>query len=875
MFGVRATTAAYVLYASEAFRTKHQHGAWTWATVEQPIGVHFDQFDERAGIITDGFNWWQRPLRRTETQTQYMFSVVVEGGFPEALIHHEAASVRRWLTLLLADAKKYGLDSAELEDVATQHARSYLPASLCHDEIYHLGAELVDVTRSLREHLGPLEEFADPILRLNECAPGWDNQLPVRLSDQAARELVRGLVRQRVQDQGGGSLGAFIRRVLVNDGLGHWTPAVRLSLAGEVSSRRLPHSIQSMIGTEVLRVRLQGNAAFGSVAPGELSIGERREEDRWAFRPMRYRDAAIPLPLEESVEMTARVGNQVSDPFVVPGGERLDGEIQVFLKDAETGELVHAGSGSLQSRAASIWVAFDDSAVSLQVDAEAVEPRKENLRSPRLNLIEVTAPATFDTSDGLVVRVVPGAEKDRRRRLIIFGKPPSQISSQTLICVGWPTLLFEGGINVPTHSIRWRPVGRRQSWTILDRNRPPVGAIDIAVVVNEELQASARAIVLPDEFRLEVSARGAGEGSLHFYGLEGAEIWVEQCDDLNIQPRRAESVYGLDIASPNAPPSHLTIDIRFPTGATGPMSVPFPGNRVGFITADGSWIERSYVPYRLDQLAGLRASAPLKSLLFAKLLAVGRGQNLSYAVPVQGLVSIAAHQSEFEALLSESDDLDAHIRLELENARIELGRFDLSLETSGTRNVHLAAQSVQKLRDEGAERVEILTADLTDLIQSPNTLGVLSSANLTQMTSVPISASPILLWGEVRGRPRTRPIVIPPQGKHERAEEPFVACVLLSDKNVRLAAMVEHLEQIAADPLDPDWKQFDAALRTYKGKLSLTILDWLVALSADPKALVAMLAGRQDRRSIEAVVNMEDELPFCWCLVPSRFTCII
>jgi hypothetical protein len=119
------TAEAFVLWAIERIRTNYQQGALTWKFVFDGLGLPEDGNMARD-LARRGLERFNRAVRSSDNgKTQYLFTLLAEGGVPEGMLL-EGNSIYRLVVLgLLYEIEREGgaeLDVAVAEQIAERRA---------------------------------------------------------------------------------------------------------------------------------------------------------------------------------------------------------------------------------------------------------------------------------------------------------------------------------------------------------------------------------------------------------------------------------------------------------------------------------------------------------------------------------------------------------------------------------------------------------------------------------------------------------------------------------------------------------------------------------------------------------------------------------
>ncbi len=153
----RHQAAMFCLFAAETLRRNWRGGPRSWLLVTDALGVPLTQADCRS-LTAAGLRYWRRELRTGDIITQYLHSLVLEGGIPDALLTGDVEAFGRFLRAALADIEDYRAEDrdAALRQIAAH--RTKLPGTWQDDENLELAAELllgVARVRQRTRHLQP------------------------------------------------------------------------------------------------------------------------------------------------------------------------------------------------------------------------------------------------------------------------------------------------------------------------------------------------------------------------------------------------------------------------------------------------------------------------------------------------------------------------------------------------------------------------------------------------------------------------------------------------------------------------------------------------------------------------------------------------
>ncbi|WP_234732182.1 STY4851/ECs_5259 family protein [Acidocella facilis] len=186
--------AIFTLWATEEIRVFHQPGHLKWEWLGQKLGRRLDPQRARQ-LVEQGLNFWRRPVRQTENgPQQYLYSLLAEGGLPDAYLR-EAVTYRGVLLKALGEIEAGQVSSEQAaRQILLRHA-AYLPRIFLNTDDFHLLLKLVLALAQLRATL-PQDFPADRAEEwLSREHPDWRRELPVRLSEEALVSLIRPMLR--------------------------------------------------------------------------------------------------------------------------------------------------------------------------------------------------------------------------------------------------------------------------------------------------------------------------------------------------------------------------------------------------------------------------------------------------------------------------------------------------------------------------------------------------------------------------------------------------------------------------------------------------------------------------------------------------------
>lgn len=182
------TPAGFALWAAERIRAQHQGGRLKWDFLFDPLGLPYE-WKEAERLANAGLTWWRRRVRRSEEGRRlFLYSLMAEGGAPDALLA-EQSRFREALLGTLGEIEQAGLYDIEEATHAALRRLATLPQTFRNDEFARLLAEIAVRLALLRNRLDQ-SATGSTASQLDRIEPGWREQLPLRLSDKVLEKLI-------------------------------------------------------------------------------------------------------------------------------------------------------------------------------------------------------------------------------------------------------------------------------------------------------------------------------------------------------------------------------------------------------------------------------------------------------------------------------------------------------------------------------------------------------------------------------------------------------------------------------------------------------------------------------------------------------------
>ncbi|RWC27002.1 MAG: hypothetical protein EOS70_30620 [Mesorhizobium sp.] len=523
----------FVLWASEWFRRHYDGTQRNWSDVGRPLGLCMPQVEWRH-LADEGLRYWRIPELRVNGTHHRLAAIARQGGFPVAALEGSGSGwakgfLERVVSVLLAQ----DMCSSDIADTVCEEHLHMVPQTWRSKEIRLVSGELAIQIVRLR-HMA--EEAGVPpgslvSLWLDDNCKGWRDGLPVSIDSTAGKALIDGLF---LTEAAKPISSIKARRLLhLSAGIGR-RDLVELQLSGSIQDAGGKSVLASLVN-DWNRLRLYASEEFARHVSGELAVADPDADGRWVCRPistrMRY---DVPTDVAISLEMRGG-GLRVGSPFVLPGGERLTGDLRVYEAIGENAgdvptELKLIGTGSRGYSPERLYVDTPNDWVCIPSDLSSrcarIAGRPSDART--LWLVQGSAVATSPRHDRYLVR--SGQKGELRDELVLSGQTPSGFRASgpdQVLILGEPSFMLRRGPRewFAIQEIWWRRPGESTWRPAIERSG--FGLFEFAWLdpVTRHIRDRHDAIILPKAFRIE-RRRNEGLSELSVSGWDG-EVYLD------------------------------------------------------------------------------------------------------------------------------------------------------------------------------------------------------------------------------------------------------------------------------------------------------------------------------------------------------------
>jgi hypothetical protein len=874
--------ALFCLYASETFNREYVSGPWSWDTVFSPLGIDVPAHHYLAEWCEKGLSWWgRRVIRSKQGHREFLLSLICEGGLPLSVLQREGAGLRRYFSAVL-DAVHH----AQEEDVETAVAKArelaqLLPGSLQEEQVFRLSGELVAGIVSLIREIGDAE---DPILALDSKKPDWRKSLPLRMEEETAEVLLRGLVthsRDLVRRAG---TRLRWKPSLIHSG-GRWEVEKRLDIPGEIGKDQIQAwSNMTNLG---LRLRVVLTTSTGAIPVAWLTASSGKNGEVVYRREWLSRVGALSIKgkaVQEPHHLVLLDGG-AEYPLAVTQGEALGPIPWIWAATSEGEPEEFVGEGSARTRSADALVC-----IPWEIEPSAAGESRCDLlgemSSPSLAVFRVSGQCDFISSDGDRYRIICGAQQDSAGQYELAGPTFPSSCARTVIYSGLPSIRTHESVEIDhaAQAIEWKPIGSATAWRTAASDA--WGKLWIRLVERSstlELFRRQVQVVPPDLRIIKDIGVGTTSGGYAISGLNGASIQVsEDARGVIVRVEGTSAKVSCPRVEGSALP-RLPVTLQWSGRGCVHLELPYPQRGAAFELGGQTLSALGLVP--LSRLDGVRLIVQdphggTRYLLRAVLVVGERetGYFFSDLLPplADGRIDLSLTQwrDRIASMVVSSSDLEAKVRLSVLTgygelvASVVVGRFDVSLQVDKTeRTVRIDECLVANL---GLAKEQVHLEMLPLWAPASTPLSLEPHPDHAWSWNVPSDLAPgpwwILAWDGAWARFRPLMWVIPATENVKVAEENQLAeAIREPNPRVRAQTLNDVLTAMGTQRTHQDWSLLLDYARLAK-TVPASSLDVLRALIAHPKTMVLALC-EPDEETFDAVWGLAEQMPFSWTLL--------
>ncbi|MBA1239733.1 hypothetical protein G7015_14755 [Pseudomonas kunmingensis] len=822
-------------------------------------------------LVIDGRGLWRLQTAIKNEGKRFIGLVAVNGGLPMRLVESAQGGLSGLLRMVTEQALRYGLQDDQLRQAIEAQA-ALLPACYQQAPVYELLDNLVKAVLYIRKTY-VLQDSQDPIAKLQEECPQWEDLFPIALDSQAAASLIKGLVRGIVSITPQSRRPPFqIQRGLRFSSDGSM-PVYELSFAMQAQARR--DQVAEALGMAV--------DALPPHFQLLLRIGEREHLVGEALlRDEEYQLIARPLPafhsLHDAAQLIVSRWGATLHIANLPGGEALSPDEPLIFESAYPyARLLAQGDALVKGESALAAMP-----VKTIVFAEEGEARElyDCLADGQM-LMELPAGITRLTYRQQPFIVTISANTTQPPEAYWQGSSLEALSVPGLLFRGLPRLLVEQGTGfsnyAPAHELFVRTQGKELP---LAQTRAP-GLCRLIWRKDGQRLLSTRVVLLPDEASITYSPSASTfEGTIHLHRWPDVPVRCES-EQISLQRRHDGTSLILRLKSTGSrPATTVPLCLQWPDGEQR-LTLPFPGYGVTLLRND--------MPLKLNQALTIEELIGCRAVLMSaqgaenwqiRLTSGGTDSRstLTQEIRYTGIREIRLFEliPAIQKMLSCHPGLDHAVLLELTHAhqthaRLQIGLYSTRIRLHSQREMaSLSDGSRDLLLEQPQAEGLLLGLPLAEPDHEPVSLPLHFSEQVftgSWLVSLPADAvGPWLLYTPDNSPLHSRPTVVPPTtSAPSKPLSPLREALCEADGEERLRLLRAALRSMAADPQADDWQTLELLLDRLH-HLPLASLDICQALIREPQALT-MATLLLDNFSSRLAERLPCELPFEWLLI--------
>ncbi|WP_325162810.1 STY4851/ECs_5259 family protein [Stutzerimonas frequens] len=862
---------AWLLFAAEWWKREYPGGAWRWGPLCEAAGQRKVAHEKTRSLVIDGRRQWRLQTTIKSEGKRFIGLVAVNGGLPMRLVESAQGGLSGLLRMVSEQALRYNLHDEQVHQAIEAQA-ALLPACYQQAPVYELLENLVKAVLHIRKTYS-LQGAHDPISRLREECPHWEELFPIALDSQAAASLIKGLVKGIVSITPQSRRPPFqIQRGLRFSSDGS-APVYELSFAMQAQATR--EQVAEALGTT--------GAALPPHFQLLLRIGEREYLVGEALlRGEEYQLIARPLPtirsLHEPAQLIVSRWGATLQIANLPGGEALSPDEPLIFENAypfarllAQGDALVKGESALalmpvktivfseEGEARELYDGLADEQVLIELPAGVT--RLTYRKQPFIVTISTSAshhPEAYWQGDSLELLSVPG--------LLFRGKPRLRIEQAT----GFTS-------HAPAHELFVRAQGKEVN---LAQVKDP-GLCRLIWRKDGQRLMNNRAVLLPEDASIAYVP-----GASPFEGSVRLRLWPDipvHCENEQIELKRHHDGAALILqlkSIGSRPATTVPLCLQWPDGEQR-LTLPFPGYGVTLLCNDIQL--KSNQALTIEDLVGCRAllmSAQGAENWLVRLTSSGDAprSTLSQEIRYTGIREIRLFEliPAIQQMLSCHPRLDHVVQLELihshqTHARLQVGRYSTQLRLHSDREMASLSDGGRDLLLDQEEAEDLVQGlPLAEPEHDPVSLPLHFSEQVftgNWKVSLPDDAvGPWLLYTRDDSPLHSRPTIVPSTANDfSKPLTPLRKALCEANSEERMHLLRATLRLMAAAPKVEDWQILELLLDRLH-HLPLASLDICQALIREPQAL-AMATLLLDDFSSRLAERLPCELPFEWLLI--------
>lgn len=836
--------AGFVFWAAEHIRAKFLGGQLAWSFIFDELGLHDDQ-ELGRNLVEQGLGWWGRKVRISVAHHRmFLYSLMAEGGIPEALLS-ESGLYRRVLMGLLAEIEAEGRIASDpwVEQISMRWVER-LPHTFQTPDFARLLADLALSLADLRAVLPKDLPESAAVPWLKKHKPSWASSIPLRMTAEIAETLIHPALRAE-RDSLSSTSAPLSTRELRRDVTGTWHGYLNLNDNGWLAEETFGEA-------KNLKLRLLPVGANLAKAPTYSGIPE---QGGWRCRRFGCTGRVqIPFPPHEPFALAAYADSRTQGEAVIdPGIPDPDVEPSLWrstsqVDTVESDRLVPL-SGSGRTRANYLWLLVPRGVEpSAGIGLELSEPEL----APDGSLWKISGRGEIFVGEKRYLIQTQAEEEMPEARIVPYGKLLYgwRLDGKVPIYHGDVTICGQLGASrlrrIPSRELRRMP-GRLLFSEIVEWERK-----------NETL-VRIQLIRLDETIRFNLLEDAQGRVTLKVNGLKDGWHVTLRAEEQQANGVIKNGNVALTLETPRTSPGLVFLRLADPErGAALELQTVWPARKGVVLNQEGIRLTQNE-PLSVDALDGWRAVVPRGGCGDFQLQI---SSQRPIALPVMGEVSLATHLPLIKAMLAQGTP-DAQVNLCLvvggnESRRLEIRRYhdqaivrDEILHAGLDRNESDVTRI--SLGDQlGINRGLELYAVYMDKPEQVQQIKGTTPFNLNRLPKD--MKGDWLIQSRLSGRTQ-RAAVWSQRGSFQRS------------RDERIKVYVVEWQRLISAPDDSGWDRLWQLIKAVGQGGDAGVLDQVQALAQVPEAAIS-LALRVPPKDIPVVQVLDSVAPIFWPVLP-------
>jgi len=879
--------ALFVLFAAEWWRREYHGGPWSWLPIYEAAGLDGEAINALQTspqqllypALEHGFRYWKREIYSMDRGRAFIGSIAAEGGLPLNLLNDPHTGLKRFFKHLLDRYLPVRASGVPASQVASE-LKNDLPASFRRETVFRVAGEIVETTLDLRAQYG-LAGQDDPVAHLDKVYSEWRVRFSLSLDNEPAQALLRALVVDAAKSSDTG-LPLSLSRYIVTESEGKYRLQAAVDIARKVSTASLSRLFGEVEWPSQLEIWL--------IRPfkARLALLSRIDDEHFKVRNDGVNWRGNDAGAEAAVALFS-YGSALSDVRLLP--ESLMEESLPWIFVEKDNHRRYLGQGGMSLAAESVILVVPQG-VGVVSDSDEATPET-------LGEVEGIGRTIYQGS-GLLQVCSNDGEFSIRTRQSKLGIPQYELMGKRLykdanvrqVFLGAPKLrrrdVGGGCTTLSSASVQWRHAGNDEAWQPWSNMMQ--GVVDLKAMDGREVLFRSRVGVLSEKTEFLTSpGQDWRTGEITVSGLPNVRF-ATATDGLDIDISTDDNgKVKLALTRTDESQSSFPLQIQWPQLPHAlQLVMPIPVAGAQFRGATGRWLEDRVFLSAFD-LAGIHAvgfnhsgGAPesfrLDINIKARDLSGNDLKTLSSCIPLtrMGQVSelpLIQLREQFLQLFSLSEDLDCRLELTLEGnrtyRRLQVARYTYQLNVE-EQVVGLESAEYRGMIEQ--EVVDDLRLEAHSLL-NPIERGRELEPCLTQGVPTGEWYRPANLnpgpWLVMPGKDQVasvRPAILVQPGYEPSENGRLRDAIAVANERERREYIGECLTQMTGQYGHKDWRFVFETLEAFP-HLPATTLDLWDCFARNPCAM-AMLLIEADETNYQKVIDLANELPFMWELVP-------